>query len=414
MDQFDPIREKLGVELFFDASELRAGDVWNDRIVSALARCEIFLLFVSAASMRSVYCMQQELLCALDREARGLCRIVQLVLEPCDWQNKLLPNGSGLTLKRFQAVLGGAEITLATGPARAGRWLDAVREIKPFLGGSMEAGTPASGNPPALAATPPPAAAARPVPRLLAYLCDQVIPEFKVTETLIEWRDEPKALTVLLRADADDCPDKFADRITERHLRRLLAKLTPGQTLECHHGLRWPKIELGLKGAAFESYFLREIAQCVLNNPYADAAEIVLAIRGAASHRLFIVELLPAPAAALRVAVYAFAATLGKLAADTGPLRLAAMLWSGDAAIKSFKPDPKWLADSNASVRIGAPPALMRFGIDDVRQWAQLDDVRQFAALERADLDTAFAGIGSEMSMAQFVRGVMPLLQRAA
>ena len=94
-------------------------------------------------------------------------------------------------------------------------------------------------------------------------------------------------------------------------------------------------------------------------------------------------------------------------------MRLAAVLWSEDPALKLLVPDPPW--DCNGpDACIGLPAPLGRFGLDAVRDWVLLDEVQRFAAIDRTELDAAFDGAPAELTMRQFAAIAGPLLQRQA
>lgn len=91
VEQLQPLVEREQLNLFFDAERLQAGDVWDDKLQAALQSCELFLLFASPASLASAFCIQRELLVAIDRQRRGQCRVVPVVLRPCDWPASCCP-----------------------------------------------------------------------------------------------------------------------------------------------------------------------------------------------------------------------------------------------------------------------------------------------------------------------------------
>lgn len=134
VEQLQPLVEREQLNLFFDAERLQAGDVWDDKLQAALQSCELFLLFASPASLASAFCIQRELLVAIDRQRRGQCRVVPVVLRPCDWARKLLPDRSGESLGRYQALPeSGLPVSGFTGAARDQAWLNIVNSLAALL-----------------------------------------------------------------------------------------------------------------------------------------------------------------------------------------------------------------------------------------------------------------------------------------
>jgi hypothetical protein len=403
IERLQPLIERERLDLFFDAERLKAGDVWGDKLQAALQRCELFVLLATPACLASEFCIQRELLVALDRQRRGLCRIVPVVLRECDWKRKLLPDGSGELLSRFQILpAGGTAVAATEGAARDTVWMNIIDGLAEVLA------EPAAAAPPARAA--PPTA----VPSLLPYLCDQQVPERAVRDLLLRWRAQAGPLVVMLRADATDCPDHFIDRIDERHLRKLLPKLTPGLELQRHGGLQWPTPQLGLRdGAALQGWFLDQIVERVTGDPYATEDELLQRLRDDAMNRLFIGGVPTAAADFIQASLQALGVCLGRLSQRLDKVRLAAVLWSEDPALKLMTADPPWECAS-ADACIGLPAPLGRFGHDAVRDWALLDEVQRFAAIDRTELDAAFAGTPGELTMREFAAIAAPLLQRQA
>lgn len=401
VEQLQPLVEREQLDLFFDADNLKAGDVWSDKLQAALQRCELFVLFASPASLASEFCIQRELLVALDRQRRGLCRIVPVVLRDCDWKRKLLPDGSGESLSRFQILpAGGTPVTRSAGAARDAVWMGIVNGLAEVLAEP--------------AAAAPPARAAAAVPPLLPYLCDQQAPERAVRELLMRWRAQAGPLVVMLRAGAPDCPDHFINRIDERHLRKLLPKLTPGLDLQRHSGPQWPTPQLGLRdGAALQGWFLDQVIERVTGDPYANEDELVQRLQDDAMNRLFVSGVPTAPPEFVRLSLQALGACLGRLSQRLHKVRLAAVLWSEDPSLKLLPPEPPWDC-SGPDACIGLPAPLGRFGLDAVRDWALLDEVQRFAAIDRTELDNAFEGAPAELTMREFAAIAAPLLQRQA
>ncbi|SEB22698.1 toll/interleukin-1 receptor domain-containing protein [Variovorax sp. YR216] len=399
IEQLQPLVERERLELFFDARELKAGDVWNDKLLSALSRCELFVLMATPKCLTSRFCIERELLMALNRQRSNQCRIVPVVLRDCDWKGKLLPDGSGRCLSEFQALpAGGAAVAASAGAERDRVWLAIVNALAEVLADP--------------ATTAPPRRAQSAVPVLLPYLCDQVMPESGVRELLMRWRAQTGPLVVVLRAAATDCPDHFINRIDERHLRKLLPRLTPGVELQRHSGLQWLPPQSNLRDApALQRWFLEQVVERVTGDPYASEDELLQRLRDEGANRLFIAGIPKGSTEFVRVTLQALGACLAKLSGRLDKVRLAAMLWSEDPALKELVPDASW---HSADACIGLPSPLERFGRQAVIDWATLDEVQQFAIIDRTQLDEAFAGAADELSMREFAAIAQSLLQRRA
>jgi hypothetical protein len=401
VEVLQPLVEREQLELFYDFERLKAGDVWSDKLESALKRCKLFVLLATPASLASDFCIQRELLVALDRQRRGDCRIVPVVLRDCDWKGKLLPDASGELLSRFQALpKGGAAVAASSGAARDAVWLGVVNALADVLAD------------PAAALTPPLRAAVE-VPALLPYLCDQSAPESDVRDLLKAWSRQTGPLVVMLRAQAPDCPDHFIKRIDERHLSRLLPKLTPGLRLPRHSGLQWPLPHMRQAGSerSLQAWFLDQIVERVMGDAYCNEDELLQCLRDEGSNRLFIGGVPTAPPEFVRLSLQALGQCLAGLTEKLDKVRLAAALWSEDPALAQQDLGDAW--DSRHAF-IGRPAPLGSFDRQAMRSWALLDEVQKFAAIDQTQLDEAFAGAAEQLTMREFAAIARPLLQRQA
>lgn len=399
VQHLQPLVEREELALFFDARDLKAGDLWSDKIDAALAQCELFVLLVSPDCLASKFCVERELLMALDRQRRGLCRIVPVVLRDCDWQRKLLPDGSGRELGAFQVLpAGGVAIAASSGAALDSAWLGVVHGLAAVLAD------------PAAAQSPPRRAVD--VPPLLPYLCDQVMTESEVRQLLRTWSARPGPLVVMLRARAQDCPDHFINRIDERHLRKLLPRLTPGLQLQRHGGLQWPRPPSRPPAAAdLETWFMEQITERVMGDPYPTEAELLDRMREEGTNRLFIGSVPTAPPEFVRVSLRALSTCLARLNAKLDKVRLAAALWSEDQALAPLELGEDW---DCSDACIGRPAPLGNFDREAMRDWAMLDEVQKFADIDQTRLDEALGDPGRTLSMREFAALALPLLQRHA
>jgi len=252
----------------------------------------------------------------------------------------------------------------------------------------------------------------RDVPPLLPYLCDQQQPDWTIRELLTQWQDKPVPLVLVLRGSAQDCPDMFAERIIERRLKKLLQNRTPGYTLNAYAGLQWPMD--GIADDRLDAFFVEQLAQLVMDDPYADEAQLVAYLNSPGSpklqHLLFPVGLPYADTRRLLLTTRALAACLGRLAPQLGSRRIACLLWSEDPAFKQAVSEQDWQCQDTGAL-MGLPAPLMPFDIEAVHQWSMLEEVRKVVRLERQSLTQAFGQQASDLTMHTFVQTIMPVLR---
>lgn len=78
------LRRSGEITVFHDRRIL-PGDHFNDVIDENLAKADIVLLLVSADFLDSDYCYEKEYVVAVEREERGECRVIPVILKDCDW-----------------------------------------------------------------------------------------------------------------------------------------------------------------------------------------------------------------------------------------------------------------------------------------------------------------------------------------
>lgn len=66
---------------------LLAGDNLDGTIQQSLEEADIVLLLVSKDFLASGYCYDIEFERAMERHRQGLCRVIPVILRPCDWQS---------------------------------------------------------------------------------------------------------------------------------------------------------------------------------------------------------------------------------------------------------------------------------------------------------------------------------------
>ncbi len=91
------LKRSGNVETWYDR-EMIAGTVWDDKIKSELHSADIVLCLVSSDFLATDYIMDEELPIMLEREEKGLTKVIPVILRPCAWQDTMLA--------KFQALLG--------------------------------------------------------------------------------------------------------------------------------------------------------------------------------------------------------------------------------------------------------------------------------------------------------------------
>jgi hypothetical protein len=84
-----------------------AGDEFDKSIDANLERADVILLLVSADFLASDYCYDIEVRRAIERQERGLARVIPVILRPCDWQTGplgklLVAPKDGIPITRWQ------------------------------------------------------------------------------------------------------------------------------------------------------------------------------------------------------------------------------------------------------------------------------------------------------------------------
>jgi hypothetical protein len=66
---------------------ITAGEVFGNAISANLERADIVLLLVSPDFLASDYCYKKEMTRALERHDAAECRVIPVILRPCDWHD---------------------------------------------------------------------------------------------------------------------------------------------------------------------------------------------------------------------------------------------------------------------------------------------------------------------------------------
>jgi hypothetical protein len=111
---------------------IAAGEAFGSAISTNLERANVILLLVSPDFLASDYCYEKEMGRALERHETGGCKVIPVILRPCDWHDA--PFG-----KLLAAPRDGKPITQWANIDEA--FLDVTRTIKSALAGRSTATT---------------------------------------------------------------------------------------------------------------------------------------------------------------------------------------------------------------------------------------------------------------------------------
>ena len=116
-------------------------DLWHDRMLSGgekldssikneLATANLVILLISADFINSEYCFEREMKQAFLRAHEGQCRVVPVIVKPCDWRTQ--PVQRRLKLGDIIALpTDGKPVTTWANPEEA--WLDVNLGIRKIL-----------------------------------------------------------------------------------------------------------------------------------------------------------------------------------------------------------------------------------------------------------------------------------------
>ncbi len=78
---------RLGRLISWSDGQLIPGQDWNEAILRNLRSADIVLLLISPDSLDSDYIWKVELAEAMKRQEQGKCRVIPVLLRPCDWKD---------------------------------------------------------------------------------------------------------------------------------------------------------------------------------------------------------------------------------------------------------------------------------------------------------------------------------------
>ncbi len=102
-------------------SAIMAGADWDDTIKSNIQKSDIILFLVSSDFMASTYINDVEMKRAIERNEKGDCILLPVIIRTCDF--------SSLPISQYQALPKSAK-PVSTWEDRDAAWLDVVRQIR--------------------------------------------------------------------------------------------------------------------------------------------------------------------------------------------------------------------------------------------------------------------------------------------
>jgi hypothetical protein len=120
IEQLSPLR-RTGLIDAWEDREIVAGEEWNAAIFENLNKAKIVLLLVSSSFINSSFCMDKELVAAMERHNKGECIVVPIIIRPCDFGD--------MPFAKFQAVPKNAK-PISKWDDEDEAWLDVVKKLK--------------------------------------------------------------------------------------------------------------------------------------------------------------------------------------------------------------------------------------------------------------------------------------------
>lgn len=210
--------------IFFDRNGLLPGMKWAPEIASALSKSEIVFFLVSDHSLKSDFCMEQEVGAAV---AAGKT-LVPVVLTDCRWTDRVVVAGQQrFRLGDFQAVPKDEQFRLRPVELwqhKSSAWKAVIEQIRSLLASLPALPAPLPQDPVPKVSGAGSHQAALPITPadLLPFTCNQTAVAQHFRLRLRPWKDQ--ALLVLLKGVYDDELPSFMRRLAELDLAPRCAK----------------------------------------------------------------------------------------------------------------------------------------------------------------------------------------------
>lgn len=254
-------------QVFFDRHKLLAGEDWDESIQCALEQAEYFIFLVSVHSLSSKYCYSRELASAASQSIKRSLRIIQVILNPCPWENLPIPEDPQ---KRKLGELGALpkDDEFSLNPVsqwpekdRAHVWNEVVKQITAAIS-TQPAQTEQSHT--IKTATSATASQHKFVP-LLPYFCNQTAAVNEFNKRIRLW--DNTALLVLTKGIYDDDLPNFWKRLHGKNLSDYLT-MRNAPLLETKRFI-WPfSKEDKLNTQEMMSTMMSALSDALTGNPY--------------------------------------------------------------------------------------------------------------------------------------------------
>jgi len=199
-------------DIFFD-SGMKAGELWNDSIRSAILHADYFLLLISRNSLTSTYCIERELAVAVEQ---GI-PVIPVLLSDCSWENVRVGTKR---LVEINAVPKNHRRMLE--PIKGGSWPNrgtALKAMASQIADRIKSDAERRQSMQFATAAVPEAGTARhrQLHPLLPYLCNHT-PQLRDFNLGMEGWPPTKALIVLIKGVWDDEPEGLWNRLCAQNL----------------------------------------------------------------------------------------------------------------------------------------------------------------------------------------------------
>lgn len=303
-----PMCQQLGdMEIFLDAEALKAGNLWEAQIRTALDEADVFIVLLSHAYNASSFCRETELRRMFERRRQAPhIRVVGVALHSIDLKDFFVDiNGERLSMSSVQCLpqdefrtpvetrYGLRPLSDWPNDRQADAWERVKQQIENALTRRSEVPVVPTGD-----AVPPPVAPATAARTDLSvdwlpYLCDRGEQTDALVDPLDAWSRSGfiRPLVLVTEGRTKDCLYQWAERLQRREVRAALG--LPEEELCFGHikALNWPGALALLAGEdEARRRAVRALAGALGPRPAASEAEVAACHAGGARATFLVAE----------------------------------------------------------------------------------------------------------------------------
>lgn len=371
-------------QVFFDRNKLRAGEEWDESIQCALEQAEYFIFLVSVNSLNSNYCCSRELAAAVQKSLR----IIQVILAPCPWENKPIPQDSR---KRNLGALGALPkddrfslkpVSDWVGKDRAHVWNEVVKQITEAM--SQPIAQPAQQS--IVNTTLAAKTSQHKLRPLLPYFCNQTVAVNDFNKQIKLWNNT--ALLVLAKGVYDDDLPNFWKRLHHKNLNDYLA--ARNAELQEPRPFIWPLSEgRKINTQEIKSDMISALSDALTQNPFLLTDETALSHYFSESPKTFtlVTNLPKEPKIHLTASIRTLLDLLEQCPAETPLNRLVIAMMVEDNELVNEKDLYKTLKMSTYQrTHLLEIEPLKPIGKDDISRWHRDYQVEELSRINEDNL----------------------------